>query len=259
MLVLGFIIFTEKIIAQEQERVVDDMEIQSLLALSESIQSGEIGLIVNQQRKGKSAIETEEYKIIFSKIDKDNKYFEVNFNYNILSLKDSMQYIYNGEMRYIIDHKKKICNIDTVWHNLDCSYSYIFPPVVLANEMFCFYARKNLLEGTFLCAVTITEIQKTENTTFVKIETNRISPDHRINKKGKKVLWTEEYEWNTNKLALLRHSETVKDDTDYSRKTIVKTETLLTDASLNDEKYADSELYNGLNYAKSYKIVYSKW
>jgi hypothetical protein len=250
ILVFGLVFSAEKTIAQEQKRVVDNPEVQSLLALSETIQSGEIIVQVNKQRKGKSAVETEKYKMTFYKTGKSIDVPMADFHYNLLNLTDSIQYIYNGNVWYIIDHKKKICEIDTIWRKV--SLVPLAYPILFLGEMSSFYANQ-FLEGTFLWATIIENIRKTENTTFLKVETNRISPDR---KNDNKVLFSEEFEWDANKL--LRHSVSVKDDAGYSRKTVVKTETLLTNASLNDKKHANVELYNGLNYAKLYKIKYSK-
>lgn len=248
---LVFIISTEKTVAQERKRVVDNSEIQNLLALSKTVQSGEISFVVNQKRKGKQAVEKEEYKVIFSKTGKINQYFEVEYNYNLLSVTDSMQYIYDGKTWYVINHKKKICDIDTNYCKVTCNYPYIYP-IVLLNKLLTFYSRE-LLGGIFLHAVTIEEVQKRENITFLKLETS-YQP-----KKGKKELFTEEYEWDASKSTLFRYAETLKDESGYPQRKVVKTETLLTDASLNEEKYSDAELYNGLNYAKSYKITYSDY
>lgn len=254
ILVLGFIISTGKIVAQEQEVTIDNAEVQSLLALSETIQSGEIHFIVNEQWKGKSRLKTEEYKVIFFKTGEINKYHEVEFNYNIMSIKDSIQYIYNGETWCIIDHKKKKCEIDTNWCEIACSFPLIFP-VALVNEMFSFYVKQNL-RGSFLNAIAITDIQKTGNSTFLETMANYyFSPNL---KNGKKVLYTytNEYEWDVNKSILFRCNKILKDDKTYPRRTIIKQETLLVDASLNDKKYSDSQIYNGMNYVQSYKVKY---
>ena len=257
ILALVLIFSTGKIIAQEQERTIDNPEVQSLLALSDSIQSGEIGLLINRYRKDKSIAEIKEYKVIFYKTGKFNP-FEVKFNYNILNVRDSMQYIFDGQTYYIIDHKNKICHIDTVacvdtatGIKSTCPY-FLYPTRVFFNKMFCFYAQEKL-RGLFIGAAII-DMQKIENTRFLKIERNSIAPGG--SKKNKKTLWVHELEWDINKSTLFRYCEYVKDDTKYSKKTIVKRETFLTEASLNDEKYADAALYNGLNYAKSYKVIY---
>jgi len=190
ILALVLIFSTGKIIAQEQEMSLDNSEVQSLLALSENIQSGEIGLSINNHRKGKFGVETKEYKVIFYKTGKFNR-FDVKFNYNIFDVTDSMQYIFYEQTYYIIDHKKKICHVDTVAcidtatvRKMPC-LPFIFPPYrVLFNEMFCFYAKENL-RGLFVNAAII-DMQKTENTRFLKIEKNRIAPGG--SKKNKKVL-----------------------------------------------------------------------
>ena len=256
MLLFGFVFFTGKILAQEQERVIDNIEVQSLLALSESIQSGEIGLLINYHRKGKPAIETKEYNVFFSKTGKFNKLYQVEFNYNILDIKDSMQYVFNGQTWYIINHKKRTCLIDTATSKEDGilpPYVYFKPLTVLFNGMFSFYA-KDFLGNGFYNAVAITDIQKIENLRLLKIEVNSIAPGS--SKINEKVLWIKEFEWDINKSLLFRYCKAVKDDSGYSKKTVVKTETLLTNASLNDEKFTDSSLYNGLNFATSYKIKY---
>jgi len=251
-LIFGLLVVSfGKIVAQEQERVVDNPEIQKLLALSETIQSGKISFVVNEKRKGKkgkSVTDLKEYKVTFFKTGKMINFYYVDFQYNLLNVTDSMQYVYNGKTWYIIDHKKKICEIDTIYCKVTCLYPFIYP-IVLLNEMLSFYIRNDWI--LFPRNEFIEEMRKTGDTTFVKLETSCLSPD---GKKGKKVLFTKEYEWNINKSTLLRYCKAVKDDSGYSPKTVIKTETLLTDASLNNEKYADAELYNGLNYAKSYKI-----
>ena len=233
LLIFGFIFSTGKIIAQEQEKAVDNPSVQSFLALSETIQSGEIHFVVNEQWKGKSTLKTEEYKIIFNKTGAINKYHEVEFNYNILSVKDSIQYVYNGMTWCIIDHKKK------------------------TNEMFSFYARQNL-RGSFLNVEAITNIQRTDNSIFLETESNYYFSFN--SKKDKKVLYayTKEYEWDADKSILFRYNRTLKDGITYPRRTVLKQETLLTDAFLNEGKYTDSQLYNGLNYAQSYKVKYLK-
>lgn len=261
-LIFGFIFFTGKILAQEQEKAIDNPSVQSLFSLSESIQSGEIGLLINiyYHRKGKSAIETKEYKVIFSKTGEIRKPILMEFNYNILNMKDSIQYVFNGKTWYIINHKKKICTIDTTAYNREdyCLYCF-FPPYVyfnpsdvLCNKMFSFYASNNL-RGLFTKAVVLADTQKTENIRFLKIEKTY------GRKTNKPVSWIIEFEWDINKSTLFRCNETVKDDVEYSKKTIVKRETFLTAASLNDEKHLDTELYNGLNYAKSYKVRYRQF
>jgi len=257
IIAIAFVVFTGNIAAQEQERVVDNSEIQMFLELSENIQSGEISFVVNEVQKGKSTVKTKEYKAIFFKTGEINYsyYPYLIFHYNLLDVTDSIQYIYNGKIWYIIDHKKKICDIDTNYCKIACEYPFIYP-IVLVNELLCFYIRDDL-RGSFLRATTIEEVQKTDNTTFVKIETSRLSPND--GRKNKEVLFTEAYEWNISKSILLRYSKAVKDDKGYSPKTVIKTETLLTDASLNDEKYADAALYNGLNYAESYKIKHGDY
>jgi len=258
-LTFGFIFSIGKILAQE--RVVDNSEVQSLLMLSQSIQSGEISLLINSHRKGKSEIETKEYKVIFSKTGKIGKHSQIEFNYNILSIKDSMQYIYNGQTWCIINHKKKICTMDTAVYKKRCvclpvpPYDFTSPDFdVLCNEMFRFYASGNLRSLFLEKAIVIVDTQKTENTKFLKAERNYFV--HNGRKANKPISWISEFEWDINKSTLLRCSKIVTDYAKYSKKTIEKREAFLTSASLNQEKYADVELYNGLNYAKSYKVRY---
>ena len=246
---LVFILFVDKTIAQKQEIVFYDPEIQKLLGLSESVQSGEISFVVNEEKKGELAVETNEYQVRFFKTGIFLRLMLIyDIHYNLLNIKDSMQYVYNGKAWYIIDHKNKICTIDTNYYYTNASQT----PLALArlqcildNNLFNFYRGGDLM-GPLLSAVTIEEMQKNGNMTFLKIET----------KDYKEVLFTEEYEWDTSKSLLLRHSKTVKDDNACSEKDIVKTETRLINASINDEKYRDADLYNGLNFAKSYKIEY---
>ncbi len=172
-------------------------------------------------------------------------------HYNLLNTTDSMQYIYNGEAWYTIDHKNKTCIIDTSYYYTTSSPA----PLPLANlwcilqdDLFSFYSGGHLLIS--LARATVSkEIQRNGSITLVEMETSDSLND-------KEVLFTEEYEWDTSKSLLLRHSKTVKDDSACSEKDIVKTETRLINVSLNDEKYRDSALYNGLNFAKSYKIEY---
>ena len=273
MFAFAFILFTGKIAAQEQKRVVDSCseiqlmkictqaqkeavknpEIQMLLTSRESIRSGELRFVINQEMKGKSAIETKEYKMSFCKTGKIVLFHINDIQYNLLNVTDFMQYVYDGKTWYIINHKKKTCEIDTNYCKISCIFPLMYP-IVLHNEMLCFYVRDIWMSFLFSSNLKIEEMQKRENTTFVRIETSRLSPERR---NDNKVLFTEEYEWDVNKSILLRYNEAVKDDAGYSRETVVKTETLLIDASLNDEKYVNADLYNGLNYAKSYKIKYS--
>ncbi len=65
LLLLGIYFSMEKTIAQESMGVAANTDVQSLLAMSKTIQSGEIHIAVNEQWKGKSTMETEEYKITF--------------------------------------------------------------------------------------------------------------------------------------------------------------------------------------------------
>ncbi len=251
LLLLGIYFSMEKTIAQESMGVAANTDVQSLLAMSKTIQSGEIHIAVNEQWKGKSTMETEEYKITFYKTGKINKYHEVEFYYNILNVTDSMRYVFNGETWYIINHKKKTYEIDTNWCEISCSFPLIFP-IVLTDNMLSFYVRQNL-RGAFLNAAEILDIQKTDTSVFLKTKTFHYFP---INaRKSQKLLYvyTDEYEWNVNTSLLFRYGRILQDDKSYPRRTIIKHETILLDASLNDEKYTNAQLYNGLDYIQSYK------
>ena len=246
---LAFILFMNQVIAQKQEKVFYNSEIQKLLELSENVQSGEISFVVNEERKGELPIETNEYQMSFFKTGKFLRLMLIyDIRYNLLNITDSMQYVYNGKAWYVIDHKNKTCTIDTSYYSTSASQVPLALTqlrCIVNNELFNFYNGGHFM-GSLLSAAAIEEIQKNGDITFLKIET----------KDYKEVLFTEEYEWDTSKSLLLRHSKTVKDDNACSEKNIVKTETRLINASLNDEKHKDAALYNGLHFAKSYKIEY---
>jgi len=287
IIALVFVLSTGKIVAQEQERVIDSSEIEMFLALSKTIRSGEITFVVNDERKDKSVARSNEYKITFFKTGELIDIDKVVFRYNLLDVADSMQYIYDGEIFYVINHKKKTYSIDIMLYDYSAGKDYtidperktcgsigykryIFPfiyPPELVNELFWFYIREDW-RGAFYRIENIKEMQKRGSSTVVTMETSRVSPDWYPNwgddflpdwENANYVLFTEEYEWDISKSLLLRYSSTVKDDSGYSQKTIVKTETLLIDASLNNEKHLDTALYNGLNHAKSYKIKCSDY
>lgn len=252
-----FILFCQQTTAQEREKLSNHPEIQSLIALSKTIESGEIHLQVNKYKKGKADIETKEYKMTFYKTEnlKDMPLI-ANTYYNLLNVTDSIQYVYNGEMLCEINHKKKSCNVDTSSKIMTDPVSLFYPSLFI-GEMASFYVNQFL---NFSWATSVEDVQKTGDVTLVKLETycNPKKSKDPCPEKWEREICTEEYEWNTSESTLLRYSKTAKDDENYSSKTAVKTETVLTTASLNKEEYADALLYNGLNYAKSYRISYAK-
>lgn len=252
IIVLMFIIFANKIGAQPQTRTLNNPEIQILFDINKSIQSGEVSVVVEKERKGELAIETKEYQISFFKTGNFLRLMSIDeIFYNLLNTTDSMQYVYNGKAWYVIDHKNKTCIIDT---NSSCTSTSPAPlPLaqlwcILDNDLFHFYGGGHSLIS-LARATAIEDVHKNGNITLVKMEISD-------SKKGKEVLFAEEYEWDTSKSLLLRHSKTVKNNSACLEKDIVKTETRLINASLNDKKYMDTALYDGFNFAKLYKIEY---
>ena len=277
-LILFFVstIFSQKAIAQEKEKIYEHPEVQSLIALGRAIQSGKVHLIVNEQIKGNPSITTKEYQVLFYRTGEiiniwkseekaeERKNFILkmdsnlnslaNSHYNILNLTDSMQYVYNGKIWCIIDHKNKTCEIDTAWCKVACSYPFLYPYFLASSEMFPFYIQ-GWLKLSFEKG-SIENIEKKGDTTILKIERDGISPKRGRNNR---VLYAEQYVWNVEKSVLLLHKKVLKDEKDGSKKTVIMEEIKLLDAYLNDAKYANPELYDGLNYAKSYKITYTKY
>jgi len=253
ILALTFIISAGKIAAQENgtTSAKNHPQIQTLFALSDTILSGEIHFVINHHKKEESAIETTEYKMTFSKRKKTGCYLcDFNFWYNLLNVTDSLQYVYNGKKWFIIDHKKKLCIVDSDYQKIADWQPFSYPSALFFNEMIRFYTGR-YLDLSFL-STTVKDVQKTGDRTLVRLE-NEFPVDALMYCYccNKKQLYIEEYEWDAGKFLLLRHSQEAKD---CPQKAVIKVETLLMDASLNDEKYRDAELYDGLNYAQSYKI-----
>lgn len=198
----------------------------------------------------KSEEKAQEHKEILLKSDSNLEHL-ANSHYNILNITDSMQYVYNGETWCIIDHKNKKCEIDTAWCKVACSLPFLYPDLFIYSEMFTFYIQGWL---KFVFDRGIENIEKRGDTTFLERESN-----WPIKGRNKYALYAEVYVWNVEKSVFLLHKKVLKDEKDASRKTIIMEEMKLLDAYLNDEKYANPELYDGLNYAKSYKITYKKY
>ena len=271
-----FILFCQQTIAQEKEKLSNHPENESLINLGNNMQSGKIHLTINEQAKGKSTLKTQEYQVCFYRTgeiiniwkseEKAQKHKKIllkkdgnlsslaNSHYNILNVTDSMQYVYNGKTWYVIDHKNKTCEIDTVWCEVACSYPFLHPDFMIFSSMIPFYIqgwlKLSIEEGS------IENIEKKGDTTILKIEREGIS-----SKRGRnnRALYAEKYVWNEEKSVLLLHEKVLKNKKDGSERILIMEEMKLLDAYLNDEKYANPELYNGLNYAKSYRISYAKY
>lgn len=272
----AFFLFSQKAIAQEKEKISKHPEVQSLIALGNTIQSGEVHLIANEQIKGSPSISTKNYQVLFYRTgeiiniwkseekSQEHKNFILemdsnlnslaNSHYNILNLTDSMQYVYNGKIWWIIDHKNKTCQVDTSWCKVACSFPFLYPQFLAFSEMFPFYIQ-GWLKLSFEEA-RIENIEKKGDTTILKIVREGVSPK---GVKSKSVLYAEQYVWDKEKSVLLHHIKVLKDEKGIAKNTLIVEEMKLLDANLNDEKYANPELYNGLNYAKSYKTTYTKY
>ena len=247
---LVIIFSTEKIVAQEQG-VIDFAEVETFLTLSHFIRSGEIHFVVNVESKGYSAVKTKEYKITFFKTGELLDLDMTVYYYNLLDITNSLQYVYNGKIWYKIDHKKETYSIDTVDYKIDIT-PYIHPNGLM-DELFWFYTRENWPGYFHYYDKQIKKMQKTRNRTVVTMEKTRFSPNCNIEKENE-VQYIMEWEWDISKSLLYRFSRVLKDDKGYSKGTITKIEMFLINASLNDEKYKDSALYDGSNYVKSYSI-----
>ena len=210
-------------------------------AYNEKIQNGEILFRIKEQHK-KNATE-KEYLVFFQKIEPTGKTPKVipEFQYNILSLQDSMRYVFNQKHWYVIDHKKGTYEEenDSSWCKIACSFPYLWPDVLL-NQMLRWYVRSYGPDCTSDEAKTLKEGD------FVSLHVNTTSDS-----KNKLIRYRQKYTWNrkTNLLISCRQ-QSFRTDKHGKEQMVADIENTLVTATLNRQEFEDSLLYDGANFIR---------
>ena len=213
--------------------------IEHYTSLNKNILSGEIHIKVNDMmRKNHSA----QYQILFCKVT-SIKHLEPIVQYNILSIKDSIQYIFNQHTWFVINHKKKTYSVENKesWCKISCLFPYLWPEILLDN-MSSYYLQEKLF-------VTKHEILSADETPAVFSLIRQICfPAHQnITRITQTYIWDKE-------TSLLSKSR--MQIMEYKRKDISKVisdkETTLLKASFNKEEYSNFNLYDGAHYIQTW-------
>ena len=215
------------------------MSLKPYAAYNEKIQNGEILFRVKELHK-KNAPE-KEYLVYFQKVESTGETPKVipEFQYNILSIHDSMRYVFNQKHWYVINHKKGTYEEenDSSWCKIACSFPYLWPDVLL-NGMLGWYVRNYSPDYT-------SDEEKTlKDGDFVSLYANTSSDS-----KNKLVRYRQKYTWNwkTNLLVTCRQ-QSFRTDKHGKEKMITDTENTLVKATLNRQDYGTSQLYDGASF-----------
>lgn len=228
----------------------EEKSLEEYLAFNNAVTSGMIRF--KEKNQLDSGTPEKEFVVFFHKTG-SNEFHEIEFQYNILSLCDSMQYIYNHRTWFVINHKRKTYELesDSSWCRISCLFPYLWPEV-MSNLMIGYYVRSNSffsseknigIEGDRLV---VTDRDCQTETLGGKVKAN--------------TCFDRYYEWNKNTYLLGKCKQRIWE---VKRRGAIKVlsdhESILLDANLNQKEYADSHLYDGANYVSSnYKRTHFK-
>lgn len=222
-----------------QNTKTENIEINNIeyfTSLNKNIQCGKIHIQVNDLNNKKSL--SNEYQIFFCKKNAD-KFGQREFLYNILSLKDSMQYVYNQNTWYVVNHRKKTYELETdsSWCKISCLFPYLWPEILI-DLMNSYY----LQEKTDINEQELVSIEENDTSFSLKQEISNYSENHIY-------MTTKIYVWDKNTLLLSKSKRQISKFKDKGKYQVISNkETSLIGASLNKDEYLDSRLYDGKNY-----------
>ncbi len=208
------------------------------ITLNQAVHSGIMKIQVIDSTK--TNVTKQDYQIIFSKAKTDRPY-ESEFQYNILSLTDSVQYIYNHRTWYVINHKKKTYTVEneSSWSKSSCIIPYFWPDILL-NLMCSYYLHQ---QNPLTDNQEILLAQK-EGTAF----TLKTRSGYPIKKNT--VFFTKTYVWNTTGNGLLSkcRQQIMESGKNGKTKVVSNYESHLTDVSFNTGQYSDTSWFEGNRY-----------
>ena len=241
LFICGFLLTVAILWGQGHEQEGSDSVLLKPYAIhNEKIQNGEFLFRVKELHK-KNAPE-KEYLVYFQKIEPIGKTPKVipEFQYNILSLQDSMRYVFNHKHWYVINHKKGTYEeeSDSSWCEIGCSFPYLWPDVLL-NQMLCWYVR-----NYSLC--THNEEKALKEGDFVSLHVNVSSgPTNKL------IRFRQRYTWNLKTYLLISCRQySFKTDKHGKERMVTGTENTLVKATLNQHEYENSMLYDGANFIR---------
>lgn len=242
----------------------------------ENVKNGKITFDDFRRYKGSDDFKKREYLLFFSKEPvKKGDYRRNNFKYNILSLTDSMQYIFIPNCMATIDHKKKTITLDTG--------ERVYPYVNLTDLMA--YYLENIVSDMYEPSIGKKndfeeKIVVTDSAIFQYVEHRRTIYDlpdsykdsvNAILENGKltkteKNFWKESltlarynriYEFSPEDTSLISLHISLKNKAQAGNRTAVERKSLSRHAEFNHPDYDAAELYDYTNYAQGYEVELS--
>ena len=216
-------------------------------SLNDSIKTGKIDFSLENQRKKSKKIDKYMFTLIFSKD-------ENGMNFNFIDSLKQRQYVCNGDTVYIIDHKKSKYGNTNAYNKPTRKFYAITMNHTLNNAFLDYYLGSSMQKH--LPKQIENKQVSTNNDTINLTGKMTIRWNHIKKAKDSLAAITDanvEIIFEPETMILKSYRKILTDKKSFKKGTILQCEYTLLSVRINDEKYALSQYYEGLYYARGYK------
>jgi len=245
-LLIFFICSSFRVYAQNNSDT--NKSINSVLMPNDSIKTGKITFSLENHRKGAKTADKYVFTLLFTQDDNRIKF-------NITDSSNLKQYIYNGYTLYTIDHKKKKYGVEIASQKQKRRINT--SSIIILKNLFVDYYITNDVRKHLPKQITYKQLS-TNNDTIELSGMMKVSGFHVKNTKDSLALTTEadvKIVFEPENGILQSYQKDLRDKKTLKKGTILMSEYTLLSFTINETRYTLPQYYEGLFYAKGYKLA----